>query len=459
MLANRLLTHRSHPKQQQPKWPAVTILDIDPGQPEFSPPGTISLVRLATPNLAAPFCHPLLHPKATVRSHAVASITPASDIEHYKSCVLDLFSRYQSTNSCGGCPLIVNTPGWIQGSGLVLLQDLVSAIRPTEILYMSQDGPEDTVEGLKVASAASCSSTTNNSGTMSPPLLTTLPSQSSEYTSRTALHLRHMQAMSYFHVDAEHYFDKKKKQQVGIHWDDTPLTATPPILVSYNSGGQDNPNNNTDSGVLGIMCYGYQPEPELLADAINGSILAIVEIEDPRAFRSDNQLQPLDIVGTDTQIPIITTHDQYRLPYIRSQAPLDPRFSHCLGLGLIRGIDTARREIALSTPIAPHLLASSSLLPKTKNNKNGTKTKPIVLVSGKFDPPTWAYTEDHYYRASKTSSSGYATQEEVEDDGNEGVEEMPWTEKLIGNQKRAVGSKIWRVRRDLGRNTAGGGGD
>ncbi|PSR90896.1 hypothetical protein BD289DRAFT_430164 [Coniella lustricola] len=486
MLANKLLTHRAHPKQLQTKWPAVAILDIDPGQPEFSPPGTISLVRLDTPNLSPPFCHPLLPQTASIRSHAVAAITPASDIAHYKSCVLDLFARYQSNEAYTGCPLLVNTPGWIQGSGLVLLQDLVCAIRPTEILYMSEDGPEDTVDGLKAAAAAAAGSATHP--TRSCPL-TKLPSQSSEYTSRTALHLRHMQALSYFHIDAEQSFDisssnNKNKNKAGPHWDDKPLSFTPPIFVKYST-------NTSRSGIAGIVCYGYQPEPELLADAINGSILAIVEIEDPKAYGgyTQPQLRSDDTTSANTDTTNSHTHpaaaapprtaqhqhhEAHSLPYIRTQTPLDPRYSHCLGLALIRGIDTARGEIALSTPIAPLLLSSFDTTTtnnnnnigdddddKNKNRKPSSNSKPIVLIAGKFDQPTWAYTEDHYHRALRKTTTTSSGQEELEDyddneDDNSDVE-MPWTEKLRGNQKRAVGSKVWRVRRDLGR--GGGGGD
>lgn len=406
IVTNKLVTDRGGTKKRL--WPGVAVLDIDPGQPEFSPPGVISLVTLEEPNLSPPVCHPMLGPKHIVRSHTVASITPASDIEHYKSCVLDLFSQY--VKSCTKHPLIINTPGWIQGSGLILLQDLISAIRPTEVLYMSEDGPEDTVEGIKSV----CNGTA---------AFTALPSQSSEYTSRTALHLRHMQAMSYFHIDA------KKAARAGPQWDPKPLASDPPWLVSY---------SGADSGLLGVLCYGYQPEPELLAEAINGTILAIVEIEDPRAFggaSEDDQpvvQNPADLIQ----------HTPEHLPYLRSTAPLHPKFSRCLGLALVRGLDADRRVLALSTPERfNHMI-----------NSGGEKT--IVLVAGKFDPPTWAYTEDHYHRSFKRDVDGA---EDFAYDDRDGLREIPWAETLHGGQKRAAGSRVWRVRRDLGRGGAANG--
>lgn len=390
IVTNRLITRRDGTKGRI--WPGVAILDIDPGQPEFSPPGVVSLVLLDQPTLAPPFCHPTLDRTYLKKSHAIASITPATDIEHYKACVVDLFRTYKAT--CSKCPLIINTPGWIQGSGLTLLADLISEIGPTEIIYMSEDGPQDTVESLKYA------------GQQIP--FATLPSQSIEYASRTALHLRHMQAMSYLHVDS------RRKHSGQLQWNPTPLSSTPPTMVSYGTDG---------GGIMAILCHGYQPEPEVLAEAIDGTIVAMVAVEgtadDPSGVENAVKRTP------------------ETLPYIQSAAPLSPGSSQCLGLALVRGIETNHQIIALSTPVSIDQL----------NNRR------LVLVSGKFDPPTWAYTEDHYKRA-------------LNRDGEDGPEsdfaggmlttqdEIPWVERLHGSQKRAVGSKVWRVRRDLGRNNS-----
>lgn len=414
LLVNKLLTDRGSNKERA--WSGVDVLDIDPGQPEFSPPGVISLVQLEEPNLSPPFGHPSLDIRSIPRSHALASVTPASDIEHYQDCVADLYDIYQSSHKA--YPLVVNTPGWIQGTGLGLLVDLISKIHPTDVIYMSEDGPEDTVEGLKSV----CGGID----------FTTLPSQSSEYTSRTALHLRHMQAMSYFHMSP------KLSTGTNIRWDSQTLTSKPPLLLNY---------SGTGGGILGVVCYGYQPEPELLADSIDGTILAIVEIENRRAFsttaQADNAVvldrtgEPNTTQTGDFETFIRRTPEQ--IPYIRHEITLRPKFSRCLGLALVRGIDIQRSLLALVSPLSPSDLGG----------------KEIVLVSGKFDAPTWAYTEDHYNRASQNGDEGI---EDEVDQGRDGPkEEIPWVESLHGGEKRVVGSRTWRVRRDLGR--SGGAGD
>jgi polynucleotide 5'-hydroxyl-kinase GRC3/NOL9 len=419
LLANRLVTSRG--SNEDRVWPGVAILDIDPGQPEFSPPGVISHVQLEEPNLAPPFGHPTLGTRSMIRSHALASITPASDTEHYQECVMDLYSSYQSSHK--DRPLLVNTPGWIQGTGLGLLMDLISKIRPTEVIYMSEDGPEDTVDGLKSA----CTGIP----------FTSLPSQSSEYSSRTALHLRNMQAMSYFHMDPE------LSKGTAIRWDSTPLTSKPPLLLHY--GGND-------GGILGVMCYGYQPGPELLADSIDGTIVAIVEIEDRKAFcnttEADERLEEGSAephVEQPQELKSFTRQTPEQIPYIRCGTTLSPRFSRCIGLALVRGIDIQHALFALISPVSPSELAG----------------KETVLVSGKFDVPTWAYTEDHYSRVSRRGDGQIDDRSlagEVDQGREEPMGEIPWVESLHGGQKRVVGSKAWRVRRDLGR-SGGGAGD
>jgi polynucleotide 5'-hydroxyl-kinase GRC3/NOL9 len=57
----------------------------------------------------------------------------------------------------------------------------------------------------------------------------------------------------------------------------------------------------------------------------------------------------------------------------------------------------------------------------------------------------------------RESESDEVGEEECEGEGKGAedggrVVEVPWVEMLHGSQKRAVGSKVWRVRRDLGRN-------
>jgi polynucleotide 5'-hydroxyl-kinase GRC3/NOL9 len=143
----------------------------------------------------------------------------------------------------------INTPGWVLGTGLELLADLITQIRPTDVVYMSQEGPWEAVNRLREAAKTIP--------------VHTLPSQVCEYTTRTAAHLRTMQAMSYFHSTSD-----------GT-WNSEPLTHMPPWEVRY--AGED-------AGIFGILPYGEWPSAEHLLDSINGSIVAVVVLDSLEAI-------------------------------------------------------------------------------------------------------------------------------------------------------------------------------
>jgi len=465
LLCNRLLSEATSNKAPSQ---GIALLDLDPGQPEYSPPGQLALLHVQSLNFGAPFSHPIPCGKSKIiRAHFIASISPSSDPGLYMTCALDLFSHYRAMGSAVcDCPLVINTPGWVFGTGLEILVDMIGRGKPTEVIYMSQDGPPEVVATLREA-------------TVSAQFLT-LPSQLSEYTTRTAAHLRTMQAMSYFHLSSDN-------TEV-LRWGGKPLTSIPPWEVRY---------SGEDPGILGVMCYGEQPPPELLAETINGSLVAVIVIDDMSAIPGRDNDQEEGYVGSPTQeehfdaeIRVLDhSHEPRRfeepriLPTPAEQIPyfnpansitLDPRYSHSIGIALVRGIDVRGRRIQLLTPIAPNVIE--------KVHELGKK---IVLVSGKLDTPGWAYTEELNMKISQDKAAeklSIRTAESEEDELNmddedaednedpetaretdrqrnagDGYQDAPWIERLDGSKGRGIGSRVWRVRRDLGR--VGDGGD
>jgi polynucleotide 5'-hydroxyl-kinase GRC3/NOL9 len=464
----RLLTNYFLTKQisrSQKRQAGVAILDLDPGQPEFSPPGQLTLVHLLKPNFGPPYSHTvaLKGARRIIRAHSIGSVSPAADPVLYSSCLRDLLRHYHELlRSIPECPLIINTPGWVLGTGLELLVDIIKLARPTDVIYMSQEGPLDVVTTLESA--------------IKPRPFYALPSQLSEYTTRSAANLRTMQMMSYFHTEE----DKN-----GLKWNATPLTSVAPLEVQYN--GQA-------AGILGIMCIGEQPPPEMLISTINGNILAVVVIDDTAAipgWPGDGHDHSMDNSGTREErhaLAAASTRTLQRpliiktregLPYFNpaNAIVLDPRFSHSVGLALVRGIDTNRHKLQLITPISPEII-----------NDIRNSEKYIVLVSGKLDTPGWAYTEELNRRTALAKSrrklaavssedensgesgsvnddddnetSGSTSGDEAADDGEGGkegdeFENIPWIEKIHGHEGRGPGARVWRVRRDLGRNGNG----
>ncbi|KAI2606746.1 hypothetical protein GGR54DRAFT_406973 [Hypoxylon sp. NC1633] len=446
ILANRLMTDRSGGLETR-DFRQVAVLDLDPGQPEYCVAGQVALVRLLEPVFSPSFCHPLSgFGFRILRSHALASNTPAPDPELYLEAAMDLMAHYR--NRLGTCPLIINTPGWIQGTGLNLLTSLVTSLRPAEVVYMSESGPAEVIEALQ----ESCKGTN----------FSALPSQTSQLTSRTAAHFRSMQTMSYFHADSA--------GRSQVRWNQRALTTVPPWQVNYSG-----PNR----GIFGIMCYDYQAPLDLLADAINGTVLAVVGVESTKAFRqalehsvliddaaadrmdvdtSDDTTQHSASASFSSLAEKIVTRTPEGIPFIETAngTTLDPRFSYSLGLVLVRGIDAEKGTLQLLTPMSTAKIDYVTEL--------GGE---IVLVSGKFDSPSWAYTEELYYQAHGETRDETSPEELVETNGDEadddldveddgiaeatGATQVPWVEVLHGNQKRGTGSKVWRVRRDLGK--------
>ncbi|KAH7273902.1 hypothetical protein B0J15DRAFT_113678 [Fusarium solani] len=438
LFVNRLVTDR--PPSHAPK--RVVVLDLDPGQPEYAPAGTLSLVVVTRPNLGTPFTHPGANTPAfnIRRCHSMASVTPASDPDLYLACAMDLFDTYRK--DFADLPLIINTPGWILGTGLDLLSDLIERTNPEEVLYMSEEGPSETVDALRAATKTA---------------FTELPSQQSEFTSRTAAHLRAMQTMSYFHLqEVATSSPEGSKPTTSTKWNPLPLSCKPPLLVKYSTPTR---------GILGFLSYDYQCPPELLADTVNGLVLAAVEIEDAKAFSGFTSESSSEEVSSSNMevdvggpVPLISTTPE-GLPFIPNynDAALDPQHSRTIGLVLLRGIDTKSNTLQLITPIA---------LEEFKRARS--QGRHIILLHGKFDAPSWAYTEDLYEKAGADEGSNdvlEVTDEDTEDDNSDAepeetakvsdLTEVPWVEILKGSDKRPVGSRVWRVRRDLGRNTAG----
>ncbi|OAA73607.1 RNA processing protein Grc3 [Cordyceps fumosorosea ARSEF 2679] len=327
---------------------------------------------------------------------------------------------------------------------------------PSQTVYMSEEGPVDVVESLRSATRYE---------------FLTLPSQPSASTARTGSQLRAMQTLSYFHSTE---IPGTASPPIPS-WDARPISAVPPWEVHYAS---------EKKGIKGILSYDYQSPPELFRAAIDGMVLAVVEVEDEKAFREitagyDTTLQqPAASVQnsaneTETQgicpeqgkctdkLKIIESPEGLPMISNTNDATLDPNYSRVMGLALVRGVDTINKKLQLISPLTESQIQSAR-----------SQGHDIILLHGKFDAPTWAYAEDFFHQRATASLEEQAEQRDVDvtyegagEESHGAVQEdyvedvpqdapaVPWLEILQGHQKRPVGSGVWRVRRDLGRST------
>ena len=429
ILANALL--RKAPvagNKDVPDNDGVAFLDLDPGQPEYSPPGDLSLLRLQSWNLGPPFTHPTPGLNQLVKAHHFGHISPKDDLTYYYSCALDLVNHYRKmARGSRLCPLIINSAGWIQGNGLELLSDLICSIDLTDVVYMSVSGPEDVVDTLQGATSRS------------DVTFHRLSSQSSELANRTAGDLRMMQTLSYFHMS------EPEGKYHAMRWNPWPLTGMAPLVVHYAGPKQ---------AFLAVTTFGDAPSLEtldmFLGSVLDGCVVGVVAVD-----QSFGAITPeYDSTGVDEQDEIMLDHvadttDQAlilrtatEIPYLcslnhnNSSRPLSPDRCLSLGQALIRGIDPKNKTLYLLTPIPTTTLQ--------------THSPNIVLVRGSLDTPAWVYKEN---------SELEKANQRVRDrklDINEGfdgegerrwAERQPWAGIVDGGRRRS--GKVKRARRDI----------
>ncbi|KAH1582177.1 Polynucleotide 5'-hydroxyl-kinase grc3 [Aspergillus fumigatus] len=399
-LLNHLLSPAPQTENNHRNTDGVAFLDLDPGQPEFCPMGQVYLAHLRSPFFGPPFTHPSLAESqdgSIIRSHHIGAISPKEDPDHYVLAAMDLMDRYRALlASYPQCPLIINYPGWIFGLGLEVATWLVKSLGLSDVVYMSEKGPAEVVEPLGHAAQEA------------RVPLTTLPSQPTDFVSRSSAQLRSMQVQSYFHMS--HPSEIHNPQ-----WLDTTMSRTRPLVVDYAGPRQ---------GIRGIMVMGSQISPNLLHEALDGALVGVVAVESPNAIMgqadaagfsgsshgnatqgaedlssaaSDIDMNDVtdachgDVAPTSSssfESMIIRTPNE-DLPYLfvgsGSCNPLDPKASNCLGLALVRSIDVPSRKLELITPI-----------PASKLRDALEQGHGIVLVRGMLDNPSWAISEDYY---------------------------------------------------------------
>ncbi|KUM56664.1 hypothetical protein ACN42_g10544 [Penicillium freii] len=381
-LLNHVLSPTPETENRYTNTDGVAFLDLDPGQPEFAPMGQVYLARLRSPFFGPPFTHPSLDDSRDgeiVRAHHIGAASPKEDPDHYALAVMDLMDQYRSLlEKHPQCPLIINYPGWIFGQGLEVATWLVRSLGLSDVVYMSEKGPSEVVDPLGLAAREA------------RVPLTILPSQPTDFVSRSSAQLRAMQIQSYFHMS--HPNDLSTSL-----WSDVPLSRTRPITVDYAGARQ---------GILGVMVMGSQINPDLLHETLEGAIVGVVAVESPKAIMSgmatsespnDEDHADIDMDSAnpgagnpaDLSIADSIVRTSEGLPYLfvgsGSCTPLDPKASNCLGLALVRSIDTSSRKLELSTPIP------SSHLEKAIEQGHG-----VVLVRGQLDNPNWAISEEYY---------------------------------------------------------------
>lgn len=382
-LCNALLTTKLPSKR-------CLYLDLDPGQPEFGPPGQISLVEVTKPILGPSFTNQASETSQTNRLlsyHTLAAITFKDDPDHYLACIRELAISIESRKrEKGVAPIIINACGWTTGLGAAVLTDLYDILPITDTIC---------IEGVDATLQQTAQARSQNSYTLSRA-----PSRS---TVRSPAELRAMQTMAYFHSKPP--ATTRSSTPKPAQWSSKPLNTLRPWIVRY---------AGPDPGIFATMSYGQSVPVDFLPEILDGALVAIVAAENTEDLHQ--------AFATSLTSPPEPSHTPppHSLPYIAPPPSgylraLDPRFATCAGLALVRGINAKTQELHLVTPLSEAQIQALA-------------SKKVLLVRGGFDAPEWAYLEDLYASGAKG-------------DDNNGV--RPWVTK-----KEMVGIEgaVWRLR-------------
>lgn len=128
----------------------VACLDIDPGQPEFSIPGCLTLTYVDN------FCfNNPEHNTIQRKQHRIfyGAISPSDNLDYFKACVSYLMHQFNTENSEeedsnsaneNDTFLVVNSFGWIQDLGLTIHKDLINEIihpKQTIVVHKPDENP------------------------------------------------------------------------------------------------------------------------------------------------------------------------------------------------------------------------------------------------------------------------------------------------------------------------------
>ncbi|KAF2835870.1 hypothetical protein M501DRAFT_1019473 [Patellaria atrata CBS 101060] len=352
---------------------SVFWLDLDPGQPEYTTPGQVTLLRIEELNLGPSYSHSIVDEYSSrnriIRAHACSIAAGHDDPQHFILCVIDLVKHYlDESNETPGVPLVINFPGWVVHEGPHIMKDVIHGLRETltDLVYISNSEKDlgNQLQGI-VGPTVKCHYIGAHDYI-----------RDLQKGRRTSAQLREMRYIAYFHHQTSPDMEIPR-----MTWDPTPLTDMCPIQASFSA---DLP------GFRGIMIVGDTIAPAFAEKAINGTILTIIEMEDEKALSGpelENHQWHDKRHGIIKPLELVRCPEPYSFPYLMRDdtdcRPLHPGYSRMVGLLLVHGFRTDEEYMDIQTPIPTSAL----------RHLNPQDTV-LVKIPGSY--AGWAYVEDFH---------------------------------------------------------------
>ncbi|PON86110.1 P-loop containing nucleoside triphosphate hydrolase [Trema orientale] len=285
------------------RYKKVAYLDTDVGQSEFTTPGFLSLtvVDKLTPDLTIPCL------KTPERSFFFGDISSKRDPKAYLNYIYALYDYYKKeycpfnnreNPTKNELPLVVNTPGWVKGVGYDILVDMLKYIAPTHVVKINISAKSKNLPG------------------------------------------------------GAFWFDSPSKEMVNL------IEINPALQDSYNRSVlvQKDAHLMRD---LRIMAYFRQ------CFASNMNIMTIKELANALASQPPYEVPISSIKSRHLYCQVPSTEIFYSLNGtivgLAVSSEESENLPWCVGLGIVRGIDTVKGSIYVITPVPPSTLEKVDL--------------------------------------------------------------------------------------------------
>lgn len=118
--------------------PPIYILDCDVGQPEMNPPGCVSLLKVTSPLLAVPMFQQRIIFSDT---YFYGRVLVNDDMSSYLFLLRKLLQQFMN-DSAPCSTLLINTLGWVEGKGTLLLDEMIKLFDPDFVFsFITPTGP------------------------------------------------------------------------------------------------------------------------------------------------------------------------------------------------------------------------------------------------------------------------------------------------------------------------------
>ncbi|QPG77267.1 hypothetical protein FOA43_004675 [Brettanomyces nanus] len=383
LLLNKLVSSDSHE--------CVQVMDLDPGQTEYSLPECISFTTHRKPifGMHYPFRDDDSPQIQSFLGFNNPQIQPMNYMLQMRRLIGQVSDKY---------PLLINTPGWIKGFGVEIFKELTSNLHITHLLFFSNsERREDEqsvlgdlifdnlirISGFHIARDASV-------------------------TRYSSVHLRNFKKLSYFHYD-----------RINDVFDFNPLLSKSPYKISYSAS--DNLTEllrNPGISLVTLIDANRNINPDDTYECIEFQVVGI--------FLLTKEAFQILLTRLISQGKLLHTQrfPNLAVDCIDALGEVDMEFK---GLGLVHSLNTDLELLNIYTPIDVAKLASQL---RTLNYK-------LILIKGKPDFPV----EEIYPQKIYQSSVPYLEQQETN----------PKVPYVTFNTNLGKGGKPVSVRRNIQR--------